>query len=181
MDWTNVGDINPRSGALLFQDPEIDASGDFRAEAIESICETDVGGDECRFLLRRGTVFLAAKNFASALDTVGAKIEAGVISRPGHHADTEVFDIASPDGLRELFQAAHAYGGIGDVDIESFVQIGKDSPYDQPHKLGTDPLVYPEGTSLWAIMADRLELGEFGPAQGKEPAVPYAEEDAPSP
>ena len=159
MRWTNVGDINPTSGALLFQDAEIEASGDFSAEAIESICETAVGGDEGRFLLRRGTVYLAARNFASALETVGAKLEDGQIIRPDHHGGETRFDMTSPEGLRELFQAAHAYGGIDVVDIEVFVQIGRDEPYDAPHKFGTDPVIFRKGTSLWAIMERELEIG----------------------
>lgn len=173
MHWTNVGDINPTSGALLFKDAKIEASGDFTAEAIESICESAVGGDEGRFLLRSGTVYLAARNFASALDTVGAKLEQGQIIRPDHHGGEMRFDLTSPDGLREMFQAAHAFGGIDVVDIEVFVQIGRDQPYDAPHKFGTDPVIFRSGTSLWTIMERELEIGRgalWEHAAGKMPA-----------
>lgn len=165
MPWQNVGDINP-SGALLFQDANIDASGDFCADAVQSICETAIGGDEKRFILRRGDVFLSAKNFSSALDTVGARLEGSQIIRPGHHGDDESFDISSTEGLRELFHAAHAFKGIEGPEYESFVQIGPDTEYDQPKKFGEDPIIYVEGTNLWAIIADRMEIPDLEEAHG---------------
>jgi len=177
MRWTNVGDINPTSGALLFQEAAIDASGDFSAEAAESICETSVGGDESRHLLRQGTVFLAARNFASALETVGARLDAaaGKIIRADHHGGEVTVDLTSEDGLRELFQAAHAYGGIDNVNIEVYVQIGRDEAYDAPRKFGDDPIQYRRGTSLWTIMEQELELGrgalrEHAARKASEPA-----------
>jgi hypothetical protein len=171
MDWIDAGDVNPKSGALLFRDAKIDASGNFQAEAIESICETNVGGDECRFLLRRGTVFLSAENLVSALDTVGASIFATTITRPGHHGDDESFDVASREGLREIFHAAHAYGGIDDVDIQALVQLGPDMASDLDRKFDGEITLYGAEASLWAIMAEELELGDFEKSAGKPKPV----------
>lgn len=185
MSWMNVGDVNPQQGTLIYQDPEI-SNGDFTAEAIETVNEQNVGGDESRFLIRRGTVYLAAENFASALETVGARIEGDEIVRPDHHGGEERFQIRSEEGMRELLIAAHAYGGIDDVDVESFVQIGPDTPYDQPRKFTGDLFVYRAGSSPWSVIAQEAEVGdEFGPAEGVPKArlvrVVEAEEDAPSP
>lgn len=175
MPWQNVGDINA-SGALLFIDAEVNAAGDFSAEAVQSICETAIGGDEKRFILQRGEVYLAAKNFASALDVVGARLEDGQIVRPDHQGNDERFDIASPEGLRELFHAAHAYKGIEGPEYDSFVQIGPDTEYDQPKRLNDNPVIYAEGTCLWAIIADRMEIPDLEFAQGKT-AVPLPYDD----
>ena len=185
MSWMNVGDVNPQQGTLIYQDPEI-SNGDFTAEAIETVNERNVGGDESRFLIRRGTVYLAEENFASALETVGARIEGDEIVRPDHHGGEERFPIRSEEGMRELLIAAHAYGGIDDVDIESFVQIGPDTPYDQPRKFTGDLFVYRAGSSPWSVIAQEAEVGdEFEPAEGVPKArlvrVVEAEEDAPSP
>jgi len=169
MTWRNVGDVNPLNGALLYQDPEI-SNGDFTAEAIETVSERNVGGDECRFLVRVGTVHLSAGNFASALGTVGARLEGDVIVRADHHGGEERFPVTSEEGLRELLIAAHAFGGIDNVDIETFVQIGEDSPYDLPKKFGENPTVYPGDANLWAVVAREAEVPDLPQAQGA-PAV----------
>lgn len=169
MTWKNVGDVSPLNGALLYQDPEI-SNGDFTAEAIETISERNVGGDESRMLIRYGTVFLSAENFASALATVGASLEGDVIVRADHHGGEERFPISSEEGLREMLLATHAFGGIDNVDIETFVQIGEDSPYDLPKKFGEDPTVYPGDANLWAVVAREAEVPDLPQAQGA-PAV----------
>lgn len=171
MTWKNVGDVSPLNGILLYQDPEI-SNGDFTAEAIETLSERNVGGDECRFLVRRGTVHLSAANFPSALDTVGARLEGDTIIRANHHGGEESFPISSEEGLRELLMAAHAFGGIDNVDIESFVQIGEDSPYDSPKKFGEDPTIYSGDANLWAIVAREAEVADLPQAQGAPAADP---------
>jgi hypothetical protein len=181
MSWTNVGDVNPQQGALIYQDPEI-SNGDFTAEAIETVNEQAVGGDESRFLIRRGTVYLAEENFASALATVGARLEDEEIVRPDHNGGEERFPIGSEEGMRELLIAAHAFGGIDNVDIESLVQIDPYTPYDQPRKFTGDLCVYRAGSSPWSIIAQEAEVrDDFGPAEGVPKArlvrVVEAEED----
>jgi hypothetical protein len=171
MDWTDVGDANPKGGVLLFRNAQIDASGDFEAEAVEAICETNVGGDECRFLLRRGTVFLSSVNLVSALKTVGASIFATTIARQGAHGDGASFEVTSEEGLRVLFHAAHAYGGIDSVEIEALVQLGPDMASDLERKFEGDITLYNAGTSLWAILAEELELGDFEKSAGKPKPV----------
>jgi len=164
MTWRNVGDVSPLNGALLYQDPEI-SNGDFTAEAIETVSERNVGGDECRFLVRVGTVHLSAANFPSALATVGAKLEGDTIIRTDHHGGEERFPITSEEGLRELLIAAHAFGGIDNVDIETFVQIGEDSVYDQPKRFAGDPTIYPGDANLWSVVAREAEVPDIPQAQ----------------
>lgn len=158
MAWINIGDMSPKSGALVVRDAELD-DGDFRVEAVETTSETSVGGDESVILLRQGEIFLQARDFASALEAVGATLKDGVISRPDHHGDLAHFGIDSDEGLRELTHAAHAYSGIAEADITSLVRIGFPTPYDQDPRFDGEMTFYPEGTSLWSIM--RLELDGF--------------------
>ncbi len=173
MGWKNIGDISAKSGTLLVRDAELDDGG-FRVDAIETICETTVGGDDSTFLIRQGEVFLKARDFASALDTVGAKLDGDMISRPDHHGGIETFAVDSDEGLLELCHAAHAYGGIDDAGT-SLARIGFPTPYDQDPKFDGEITFYPEGTSLWAIM--RLEMDGFDYFPEDEPAdttaVPY--------
>jgi len=158
MAWKNIGDMSPKAGALVVRDAALD-DGDFRAEAVETISESNVGGDESVILLRQGEIFLQARDFASALETVGATIKDGVISRPDHHGDLTHFAVDSDEGLRELTHAAHAYSGLADPEITSLVRIGFPTPYDQDPKFDGEMTFYPEDTNLWAIM--RLELDGF--------------------
>ena len=171
MTWKNVGDVSPLNGILLYRAPEI-SDGDFTAEAIETISETNMGGDECRFLVRAGTVHLSAANFSSALATVGAKLEGDMIIRAGHHDGEERLPISSEEGLRELLIAAHGLGGIDNVDIETLVQIGEDSAYDLPKKFGEDPTIYSGDANLWAVVAREAEVPDLPQAQGAPAADP---------
>jgi hypothetical protein len=84
----------------------------------------------------------------------------------------ERFPISSEGGLQELLVAAHAFGGIDNVDIETFVQIGEDSPYDLPKKFGDDPTVYPGDVNLWAVVAREAEVPDLPQAQGTPEANP---------
>lgn len=160
--WQNMGDISPRAGTSLMRNPEIDVNGDFTSEIVETVPESNIGGDESRFLIRQGTLFLAAKNFASALDTVGAAIDGMSITRPDHHGGSERFDLTSDEGLKELFMAAKAYGGI-EPDIETFVKIGVETAYDQEQKFEGDVTVYPSNRSLWSIMRRELDGFDYRP------------------
>jgi len=174
MAWTNIGDMSPKDGALVVRDAALD-DGDFRVEAVETISETNVGGDESVTLLRQGEIFLQERDFASALETVGATIKDGVISRPNHQGELDSFPVDSDEGLRELTHAAHAHSGIAEPEVTSLVRIGFPTPYDQDPKFDGEMTFYPEGTSLWAVM--RLELEGFDyvapDESGQEKAVPY--------
>ena len=179
MTWKNVGDINPREGGKFVRNPEIGASGNFTAECIETINETTVGGDEKRILIRQGIVFLVEKNFQDALDTVGARLVGDEIVRPGHYGEEERFPISSEEGLIEMFHAAHAYGGIDDLDLQVVVQIGEDEVYDQEKRFGDEVTVYPYESSIWAII--ERETNGFDMPHGKPPAEPLPAADEPRP
>lgn len=180
MDWINTGDINPQQGTAFYRAAQIDESGDFNAEAIEVISERDVGGDEKRFLLRMGDFFLARKNFESALQTVGARLEGTQIVRDGA-GEGERFAMTSEEGLRELFIAGHAYSGLQDPEWDLLIQIGKDEDYDQDRKFPGERHMYRHGTSVWAVIAN--ELPGFELPEGVTAARPYRydepEEDGP--
>ncbi|MCE6958761.1 hypothetical protein LAZ40_06830 [Cereibacter sphaeroides] len=179
MTWQNLGDISPRSGTFLVRNPELDPEGDFRAEGVQTVPERQVGGSDDVFLLRQGTIFLARRNFASALEAVGATLEGDRIRRPGQDGEDQVFPLQSVEGLRELCHAAFAYGGIEDPEIASLVRIGFPDPAEPSPKFDGEITVYPEKTSLWAVM--RLELDGFDHAPEAEPkaALPYDTEDGP--
>lgn len=170
MDWINTGDINPQQGTTFYRDPAFDAQGDFSAEVIEVINETAVGGDEKRLLLRQGMFFLSRENFASALATVGARLDGNEITR-GDIEDGDRFEIRSEEGLRELFVAGHAYGGLQGPDLESLVQIGKDEPYDQDRKFPGERSFFRAGTSIWQILS--AEMDAFPLPEGMPRARPY--------
>lgn len=157
MDWKNYGDMDPRQGAFLVRNPSLDRNGDFTAECIETVCENNVGGDESRFMIRQGNIFLSAKNFASALDVIGSKLEDGVIVTPGHYGEDLFEKVNSEQGLAFLAGAAHAYAGIDDVEISALVQIGKDEVYDMDRKFEGDLNIYSKNSSLWAIMERELD------------------------
>lgn len=167
--WVNTGDINPRSGTAFMREPEIDTRG-FRAECIETVSESNVGGDEKRILIRQGDVFLSRQNFESALDTVGARLEGSEIVRPDNYGNDARFEIASEEGLRELFSAAHAYGGIEEDNLSALIQIGEDDPMDQDRRFPGDITVYPEGSSIWSIIEN--EASGFDYPHGKPPVSP---------
>jgi hypothetical protein len=160
--WQNMGDISPRAGTSLMRNPEIDVNGDFTSEIVETISESTVGGDESRILIRQGEIFLAAKNFASALETVDAKIEGTLITRPNHNGGTDTFEVTSDEGMTELFMAAKAFGSM-DPDIESLVKIGVETSYDQEQKFDGEVTVYPSNRSLWAIMRGELDGFDYRP------------------
>ena len=70
------------------------------------------------FLLRKGDVFLARRDFASALDGIGHRLDGERIvsnQRDVAGLPESIFGMASPDGLRTLAEAAHAYGSMDDV------------------------------------------------------------------
>jgi hypothetical protein len=172
MSWKNIGDISPKNGALLYRDPEITPSGDFTAEAIETISETVMGGDECRILMRRGTVFLSAANLSSAFESAGARLDGTDLVRPGPDGDVLRMPLSSQEGMGELFRAAHGFGGIDVLDIEAFVQIGEDSPYDLPRKLDLELTIYPGDANLWSVLAREMEVCDLTEAEGAPQAEP---------
>ncbi|WP_027234121.1 hypothetical protein [Leisingera caerulea] len=156
MQWVHTGDIKPENGAAYVRNPEIDEGGDFSAEIIECIPETNVGGDEKRHLLRQGTVFLPRKSFKDALATVGARIDGDYIVRPGHHGPDERFAADSAEGLLELFHAAHAYGSV-EAEIEAVVQIGADQDYDQDRKFTGERCIFYHGSALESIIEQVMD------------------------
>jgi hypothetical protein len=170
MNWINTGDIDPQQGTAFYRAAHIDETGDFNAEAIEVISERNVGGDEKRFLLRMGDFFLSGKNFNSALQTVGARLDGAQIVRGDGQGDDR-FAVTSDEGLRELFIAGHAYGGLQGPEWEILAQIGKDDEYDQDRKFPGERHIYRAGTSIWAVIAH--ELPGFDLPEGIAAARPY--------
>ena len=153
MAWKNFGDISPRSGTLLGR-PEtfsLDARG-FSGEAVVTIPETAVGGDDQVFLLRQGDVFVSRANLASALDVIGASLQGEDIVQPDHHGNPERHAITSEEGMAILFMAAHAYGGIDNVEISELVRIGPPDPQSSAPRFDGAVTAYAAGSSLWAIM-----------------------------
>ena len=71
-------------------------------------------------------------------------------------------------------------GGIDNVDIETLVQIGEDSPYDAPKKFGGDPTIYPGDANLWAVVAREAEVPDLPQAQGAPAADPLDIDEASS-
>jgi len=177
MIWKNIGDVNPKNGALLYRDPEISPCGDFTAEAIETINETVMGGDECRILMRRGTVFLSAGNLSAAVEAAGVRLDGTDLVRPGPDGDERRMPLSSQEGMGELFRAAHGFGGIDHVDIRAFVQIGEDSPYDLPRKLDFEPTIYPGDANLWSVLAREMEVCDLTEAEGAPQAEPVDIDD----
>ncbi|MCW3784294.1 hypothetical protein [Defluviimonas salinarum] len=179
MGWINLGDIDPKCGTVLMRAESAEFDGDFRADAAESVPETCVGGDDAVFLLRSGTVFLSGKNIPSALATVGARLEGDTIVRPGHHGDEERFPMTSAEGLREIFRAAHAFGGIDGIDISSLVRIGLPGRMDREPRFDGEITFYPEKTSLWAIMRRELDGFDLAPEKAPVEATPIDTDDGP--
>ncbi|MBW3243682.1 hypothetical protein KUV57_13500 [Epibacterium sp. DP7N7-1] len=170
MDWINTGDINPLQGTAFYRKAQIDENGDFNAEAIEVISEQNVGGDEKRFLLRMGDFFLAKENFASALDTVGARLDGMQIIRDTADGNERIL-MTSEEGMRELFIAGYAYSGLQSPEWDLLIQIGKDEEYDQDRKFTGERHMYRAGTSVWAVIAN--ELPGFELPEGVTSARPY--------
>lgn len=174
-EWKNIGDIDLRSGALLIRGGAVDRNGDFSVDIVDVTPKSNVGGDDQRFLIRSGTGFLGAKNFASALEMIGASIdpESLAITVPDHNGDDEVRQEGTEEWVRTMADATYAYGGIDDVDISTLVQIGKDGPHFQERKFDGDLHVYYEGSSLSAIM--RKELDAFDFEDGKKGGARFLE------
>ena len=168
-EWKNIGDMSPE-GAVVVRDMTINAaSGDFSAEAVVVTSETHVGGDECRFLIRQGDVFLSAENMKDALAVVGETPES-------------VRDMPEGDRLVRVADAALAFGGIDHVSAEILVQIGPDEPYDQPRKFPGEIMIYDTGSSLWQIMRENLDGFDFHGTKDHDKAVLLeVREDSPEP
>jgi len=167
MSWKNLGDINPASGTFLIRNPTINSRGDFEAEAVDVTPESNVGGDDRRFLIRQGNLYLSRDNFSSAVEVLGQRISADgkvILTNDGE------IELDSDDGLVELAHATMGYGGIDDVDISTLVQIGVDTPYSQDRKFTGDLVIYRSNASLWSVM--ERELDGFDYPHGKPKASP---------
>lgn len=63
-EWVNLGDINPEQGTLLIRNARVE-DGDFFADVVVVIPESDVDGSDRIFDLIQGDLFLAGKAFVS--------------------------------------------------------------------------------------------------------------------
>lgn len=185
MPWKNIGDIDPKRGALLFSGAELERDG-LTASVIQTISESTVGGDPNRILMRRGQTWLRGGDFISALETVGARLEADgpgmeneYIVRPGHHGEDERIPLRSDAGIEELFNAAYAFGGMSKINIERSVQIGEGD--NAPGVLTRSPTIYPEETDIWSILQRELRVSHLEQAEGRPEARPVSVEEDPSP
>lgn len=169
--WANYGDVNPEHGALLFRNMCFDSRGCFEAECIDTVSESEMGGDECRHRIRQGALFLAPEHFAEALKSIGGQVVAGAIQMPETYAKTGPITLSSDEGLTLLALASHSYNGMAYVDIESWVQIGKETAYDADHVYKGELNIYRKGTSLWSAMV--AELDGFSWPGASDKARPY--------
>lgn len=178
MEWLNIGDIDPRSGTTLVRDLEFDGKS-FSGEAIEVIPESQVGGSEEVFLIRQGDLFLSEENFSSALQTVGAKLEDGFILRPDHAGDVSQISLRSPEGLLEMANAANAYTSIENGGPGFLVRTGLPTVFDPEARFDGDPVIYRNGTSLWAILRRDADGFQDTPEENPVDAVPFCADTGP--
>lgn len=136
--WINRGDVSPRQGTRIFDtaSADFDQRG-FEIECVDTVPESDVGGSDKVFLVRKGTAFLARENFASALQVIDCRLlENDLIEMPGadRHGNFETVGLHSAEGILTLADAVYAYGGIDNVDISVLVSIGLPDRIDQERK-----------------------------------------------
>lgn len=167
--WKNVGDINPENGARLIKDMYISTTGDFTCEAVDVNCESNIGGSDNVFLLSHGSLFLSKKNMASALDTIGAKLDGDMIVIQDHYGNDESHKMDSEQGLMILADAAYAYSGIEDPD-EVVVSIGMPEDMAPRNSWNGELVLFPDKTNLWAVMRKVLDGFDY---------VDFSEKDKP--
>ncbi|MEP3667058.1 MAG: hypothetical protein ABJN42_10040 [Roseibium sp.] len=176
--WENIGDVNPKQGTTLINpaSAEISRNGDFQVEAITVTPESQIGGSDSAFTLRRGDIFLSSDNFISALEAIGADLQGERIVM--ENSDSAPL-LESPEGLMIMASAAQAYVGIEDPDIDSLVQIGLPDRMDQDPKFDGEVTFYPEGSSIWSIMEEHLGAFEHPELEKAAPATAYNTFDGP--
>ena len=173
--WTNIGDVSPMQGAFLIRNAEIDPAGDFLCEAVETISETDIGGDEKRIGVTQGMLFCSKACLEKALETMGGSIHDGYVLLD----DGTKHALGSEAGMITLAHAARGFNGV-EPDIRLALQFGKDEPYDQPLKFTeewTDELiVLPSNAKPWNALRRYLDGFDYVP-----PARVVEEEPAEAP
>jgi hypothetical protein len=165
MAWMNIGDLDPKQGTTVVTDMELD-DGDFTARAVEIIPETHVGGSDRVFLIKSGEMFLSAKNIASALETVGARLSEGVIYRD----NSDAVPLDSEQGLLELANAANAFGGIEDHDAP-LAGIGLPRNYDGDPKFDGEMTLFTSTTTLWSVLRAWVDGFDYAPEDDPVEAV----------
>jgi hypothetical protein len=149
-EWRNFGDVDPKQGTFMVRNARIE-DGNFMADSIVVIPESDVGGSDRVFDIGAGDLFLGCEKFASALATVGARLDGSVIIRPGLEGREDRIEPGTREYLDELAYAANAYCGP-EYDYSTLVGIGIPTPYDQSSKFDGEVELFAEGTSLWSII-----------------------------
>lgn len=170
--WINRGDVSPRQGTRIFDtaSADFDQRG-FEIECVDTVPESDVGGSDKVFLVRKGTAFLARENFASALQVIDCRLlENDLIEMPGadRHGNFETVGLHSAEGILTLADAVYAYGGIDNVDISVLVSIGLPDRIDQERKFPGETTYFRERASLWAVMRAQLDGFDYV-APGTDP------------
>ena len=182
MEWVNIGDQNLEMNGLLVKNMELDSDGDFMTEVIEIIPESDIGGSENIFRIIQGSMYLSAECIESAMRVTGLIYKDRHIydGRYDSH-DSLIYPADSQDGLIKLCHANYAYHGI-ENDAISYVRIGLPTRSDQEPKfdMQDDSLtVYPQGTSLWAVLRQECIGFQDCPEENPQKAVPYDLSDGP--
>lgn len=161
--WINLGDIDPENGTFLVDRDTLRLDigrQSLSARCVAVVPERSFGGASQVFMLQQGVLTLHERDFASALETVGARIEGDDIVAPGHGGEDVRTPIDSAEGRQELIHAAHAYGGMP-ADSEDIV-VATDLPCPEEAArdiFGEPDLWYFNPPSLWAVMRDAF--GDF--------------------
>jgi hypothetical protein len=161
--WKNMGDINPKEGTSLVRDMKVEGDT-FTAEVIKIIPETDVGGSDRIFDIGQGNLYLDRDDFASALKAIGREMRGSVIVAQDHNGDEYEIRPGTDEYLTELAHAVMAYSGP-EYESSTLVGLGIPSVYDQEAKFPGDPLLFPQGASLWDVVksvCDGVEVIENG-------------------
>ena len=179
--WVNMGDMSPKEGTWLARNMRIEGDS-FVAEAIKITPETDVGGSDRIFDIGQGNLFLDRKDLASALKAIGRDLSGTVIVAPDHNGGDYEIQPGTDEYLAEIAYAVMAYCGP-EYESSTLVGLGIPVVYDQDSKFPGEPLLFPQGTSLWDVVksvCDGVEVIENGTDKITPKSVqPYDDTDSP--
>lgn len=176
-DWINLGDCDPAQGAFFVRNCEVTRDG-FEADVVVITPDKNQGGSDRVFDVAFGRQFLARREFASAMKALGNTFNAkGDILRDD--GDNGKIKRGSKEYLLELAYATQSHCGF-EPEGSTLVGVGLPRRYDQDVLLGQPEVLYPVGSSLWAIAHQVCDGFDYTPADTViEPVEPLDLVDGP--
>ena len=197
MTWTNIGNISPESGTVLVKKIQPVENGSLPAMAIEVRPESHIGGSDRVFRICHGYFSISSRNIDSALEAVGMQrdrrnMESGAVASALDcisarydvwHGSIEIPDyfgkirsIPVLDDRERLLALCYKSDNYGFEDLSDktrLVMIGMPGKHEPEPRFDEEPIFYPAGTSLWAVLRDIYDDFTDMPESNPKKATPH--------